>query len=84
MREQQKLHQVVPSQLKVAIRVQVLAEMIAVGLDLPRDTFTAASRFGYGYIYLSYLAVLIKHLCRPHLLAPTASDLRKYGLKEYV
>jgi len=38
-----------------------LAEMAAVGFDLPRDTFTS----------------LIKH--GPHLLAPTASDLNRFG-----
>jgi len=39
-----------------------IAEMLAVGLDLPRDAFTSMLRNG------------------PHLLAPTASDLRKHGL----
>ncbi|CAK7266523.1 hypothetical protein SEPCBS119000_002071 [Sporothrix epigloea] len=38
-----------------------LAEMAAVGLGLPAETFSHAGRYG------------------PHLLAPTASDLDKYG-----
>ncbi|KAI5917179.1 Clavaminate synthase-like protein [Camillea tinctor] len=38
-----------------------LAEMAAVGLGLPAETFSDAGRYG------------------PHLLAPTASDLTKYG-----
>ncbi|KAJ3111438.1 hypothetical protein HDU96_005698 [Phlyctochytrium bullatum] len=41
--------------------VTVLAEMLAVGFDLPRDTFTKMTKNG------------------PHLLAPTGSDLEKYG-----
>ncbi|KAI8596790.1 hypothetical protein EDD21DRAFT_311683 [Dissophora ornata] len=38
-----------------------LAEMIAVGFGLPKETFVDMARHG------------------PHLLAPTASDLNKYG-----
>lgn len=38
-----------------------LAEMIAVGFDLPKKTFVDMTQYG------------------PHLLAPTASDLNKYG-----
>ncbi|KAI1637573.1 hypothetical protein F4809DRAFT_640433 [Biscogniauxia mediterranea] len=38
-----------------------LAEMAAVGMGLPAETFSDAGRYG------------------PHLLAPTASDLTKYG-----
>jgi isopenicillin N synthase-like dioxygenase len=38
------------------------AEMLAVGLNLPKDSFTKLMRNG------------------PHLLAPTASDLKKHGL----
>lgn len=41
--------------------VSGLAEMTAVGLGLPVDTFSTAGKYG------------------PHLLAPTASDLEKYG-----
>ncbi|KAF8347089.1 hypothetical protein F5887DRAFT_1178263 [Amanita rubescens] len=43
-----------------------LAEMTAVGLDLPAKTFADAGRYG------------------PHLLAPTASDLVKYGKKDTI
>jgi isopenicillin N synthase-like dioxygenase len=43
--------------------VQSLAEMTAVGLGLPAETFRDAGNYG------------------PHLLAPTASDLSKYGQK---
>ncbi|KAF9454118.1 Clavaminate synthase-like protein [Macrolepiota fuliginosa MF-IS2] len=43
-----------------------LAEMTAVGLDLPAETFREAGRYG------------------PHLLAPTASDLVKYGQKDTI
>ncbi|KAI9357336.1 hypothetical protein DFJ73DRAFT_789431 [Zopfochytrium polystomum] len=41
--------------------VDTLAEMLAVGFGLPKDTFTSRAKYG------------------PHLLAPTASDLEKYG-----
>ncbi|KEZ42685.1 hypothetical protein SAPIO_CDS5941 [Scedosporium apiospermum] len=43
-----------------------LAEMAAVGLGLPAETFSAAGKYG------------------PHLLAPTASDLEKYGEKDTI
>ncbi|KAI0652100.1 Clavaminate synthase-like protein [Trametes meyenii] len=46
--------------------VENLAEMAAVGLGLPRETFKEAGRYG------------------PHLLAPTASDLVKYGQKDTI
>lgn len=41
--------------------VSTLAEMLAVGYGLPRDTFMKLAQYG------------------PHLLAPTGSDLEKYG-----
>ncbi|KAI0451758.1 hypothetical protein F5B21DRAFT_486015 [Xylaria acuta] len=43
-----------------------LAEMAAVGMGLPAETFSDAGRYG------------------PHLLAPTASDLQKYGEKDTI
>ncbi|KAI0199435.1 Clavaminate synthase-like protein [Astrocystis sublimbata] len=43
-----------------------VAEMAAVGMGLPAETFSDAGRYG------------------PHLLAPTASDLRKYGSKDTI
>ncbi|KAI1350209.1 hypothetical protein F5Y01DRAFT_286659 [Xylaria sp. FL0043] len=46
--------------------VSGLAEMAAVGLGLPAETFSEAARYG------------------PHLLAPTASDLQKYGQKNTI
>ncbi|KAF9878882.1 hypothetical protein CkaCkLH20_03782 [Colletotrichum karsti] len=46
--------------------VEGLAEMAALGLGLPSDTFTAAGKYG------------------PHLLAPTASDLVKYGARDTI
>ncbi|KAI2620927.1 Clavaminate synthase-like protein [Hypomontagnella submonticulosa] len=46
--------------------VSGLAEMAAVGMGLPAETFTDAGRYG------------------PHLLAPTASDLSKYGAKDTI
>ncbi|KAI0814703.1 hypothetical protein GGR55DRAFT_443171 [Xylaria sp. FL0064] len=46
--------------------VSGLAEMAAVGLGLPAETFSDAARYG------------------PHLLAPTASDLQKYGDKNTI
>jgi len=41
--------------------VSTVSEMVAVGLDLPKDTFTQRMHLG------------------PHLLAPTGTDLQKYG-----
>ncbi|KAF2973253.1 hypothetical protein GQX73_g267 [Xylaria multiplex] len=46
--------------------VSGLAEMAAVGVGLPAETFRDAARYG------------------PHLLAPTASDLQKYGSKDTI
>jgi isopenicillin N synthase-like dioxygenase len=46
--------------------VSKLAEMAAVGLDLPAKFFSDAGKYG------------------PHLLAPTASDLNKYGEKDTI
>ncbi|KAH8164580.1 hypothetical protein CIB48_g3688 [Xylaria polymorpha] len=43
-----------------------LAEMAAVGMGLPAETFSDAGRYG------------------PHLLAPTSSDLQKYGTKDTI
>ncbi|KAF8973519.1 hypothetical protein BDZ97DRAFT_1900355 [Flammula alnicola] len=43
-----------------------LADMVAIGLGIPAETFSQAGRFG------------------PHLLAPTASDLVKYGKKDTI
>jgi len=50
----------------VACSVSNLAEMAALGLGLPAETFKDAGRYG------------------PHLLAPTASDLSKYGKRDTI
>jgi hypothetical protein len=46
---------------KMGQAVSVAAQMLAVGLGLPKDLFTNLAKNG------------------PHLLAPTGSDLDKYG-----
>lgn len=46
---------------KMLDAVSVLAEMLAIGFDLPKSTFTDLMKNG------------------PHLLAPTGSDLEKFG-----
>ncbi|CAA7265907.1 unnamed protein product [Cyclocybe aegerita] len=46
--------------------VSDLADMVAIGLGIPAETFREAGRYG------------------PHLLAPTASDLVKYGKKDTI
>jgi len=46
--------------------VSDLAEMVAIGLDLPPEVFREAGKYG------------------PHILAPTASDLVKYGAKDTI
>ncbi|KAG6841756.1 hypothetical protein C0991_007085 [Blastosporella zonata] len=51
---------------KIISSVADLAQMTAVGLGLPAETFRDAGRYG------------------PHLLAPTASDLLKYGDKDTI
>ncbi|KIM47745.1 hypothetical protein M413DRAFT_439417 [Hebeloma cylindrosporum] len=43
-----------------------LADMVAIGLGIPGETFRSAGQYG------------------PHLLAPTASDLVKYGKKDTI
>ncbi|KAL3901718.1 MAG: hypothetical protein SGCHY_000396 [Lobulomycetales sp.] len=50
-----------PSSFHACAAVSTLGEMLAIGFDLPKDTFTTMLKDG------------------PHLLAPTASDLDKYG-----
>lgn len=56
--------------------------MAAVGLGLPADAFKNAGRYGYD----SYPLPLNSnsHSRRPHLLAPTASNLAKYGEKDTI
>jgi isopenicillin N synthase-like dioxygenase len=61
--------------------VEGLAQMAAVGLGLPQETFTDAGRYGYEY---SFCGLLILTAPSPHLLAPTASDLVKYNKKDTI
>ena len=63
--------------------VEDVAEMIAVGLGLPRDTIKEAGKYGQACIY-SLRDYLLIRLHRPHLLGPTASDLTKYGTKDTI
>lgn len=51
---------------KMLASLFVVAEMAAVGFELPSDAFTSRMQFG------------------PHLLAPTGSDLSKYGKNKQV
>ncbi|CAI8612506.1 unnamed protein product [Vicia faba] len=46
---------------KMMAAIEVVAEMTAIGFNLPKDSFTSLMKQG------------------PHLLAPTGSDLEKYG-----
>ena len=66
--------------------VENLAEMAAVGLGLPRETFKDAGRYGYvsDATWLLFQANYGRLCYRPHLLAPTASDLVKYGEKDTI
>jgi 2OG-Fe(II) oxygenase superfamily len=68
-------------------RVEGLAEMAAVGLELPASTFKEAGT--YGWVPNTIFPQLGFHLSisplwRPHLLAPTASDLSKYGARDTI
>ncbi|UPK90854.1 hypothetical protein LCI18_001789 [Fusarium solani-melongenae] len=64
--------------------VSKLAEMTAVGLDLPAEFFSDAGRYGFD-LPPNTMPYSRTHLFyRPHLLAPTASDLNKYGEKDTI
>lgn len=59
--------------------------MAAVGMGLPADTFKDAGRYGYVFqIHLSSPNAAKSDQTSPHLLAPTASDLQKYGKKDTI
>ncbi|KAG5650452.1 hypothetical protein H0H81_012191 [Sphagnurus paluster] len=58
--------------------------MTAVGLGLPVETFKNAGKYGCVYNYVYNLSIDPGHLRRPHLLAPTASDLVKFGEKDTI
>lgn len=58
--------------------VATVAEMIASGFSLPKNALTDLMQAGYvSLLYRHYLAYL--YYFRPHLLAPTGSDLTKFG-----
>lgn len=60
--------------------------MVCIGLGLPHKTFRDAGR--YGYVSGPFCAFATRHAnfaaYRPHLLAPTASDLAKYGQRDTI
>lgn len=58
--------------------------MTAVGLGLPAEYFSDAGRYGFVSTHLTSLLFALTNVIRPHLLAPTASDLRKYGNKDTI
>ena len=58
--------------------------MTAVGLGLPAEYFSDAGRYGFVSTRLTSLLFALTNVIRPHLLAPTASDLRKYGNKDTI
>ena len=63
--------------------VSELADMVAIGLGIPSDTFREAGR--YGCVFSGQLLCPSEiFFSRPHLLAPTASDLVKYGEKDTI
>lgn len=75
--------------LTVPFSVGNLSEMASIGLGLPRETFKDAGR--YGHVCLNFFhscLATMKGLTTPpgspHLLAPTASDLEKYGEKDTI
>lgn len=68
---------------KLSNSVEGLAQMVAVGLALPRETFTDAGRYGYDNSR-SVFFLFVLTVSRPHLLAPTASDLVKYNEKDTI
>ena len=57
--------------------VENVAEMTAIGLGLPKEAFKEAGK--YGYVFLCAYFIVTQIWTRPHLLAPTASDLLKYN-----
>ncbi len=65
-------------------RVADLADMVAIGLGLPADTFRQAGRYGFVQSILIISLQQLISLASPHLLAPTSSDLVKYGKKDTI
>ena len=69
--------------------VSKLAEMTALGLGLSQDAFSSAGTYGYISLLLyPLLRTPTRHANppphSPHLLAPTASDLVKYGAQDTI
>lgn len=71
--------------------VEGLTEMTAVGLGLPAGTFKDEGKYGYVHLFPKHqprFLILnqtdISSQNSPHLLAPTASDLEKYGQKDTI
>jgi isopenicillin N synthase-like dioxygenase len=58
--------------------------MTAVGLGLPAEYFSDAGRYGLVSTHLTLLWFQLTTVIRPHLLAPTGSDLQKYGDKDTI
>jgi hypothetical protein len=61
-----------------------LAEMTAVGLDLPAGTLRDAGKYGYRFALIPAPYVTYRLFFSPHILAPTASDLVKYGKQDTI
>ena len=57
--------------------------MTAIGLGLPRGTIKEAGKYGWVYTFPPQVS-RPDWSYRPHLLAPTASDLVKYGKKDTI
>lgn len=59
-----------------------LTEMIALGLGVPLDSFTNATKYGFVYIprlaHVRFLQILSFHRS-PHILGPTAADMNEFN-----
>ena len=57
--------------------------MVAIGLGIPGETFRLAGQYGFVLVSIPHsFSLNSRH--SPHLLAPTASDLVKYGKKDTI
>lgn len=64
--------------------IEDLGDMASIGLGLPQDTFREAGKYGYVLWGLFFIISRLKVWSSPHILAPTASDLNKYGKKDTI
>lgn len=66
--------------------VEDLGEMVCIGLGLPQQTFRDAGQYGYvSGPFCTFTARYAEFTAdSPHILAPTASDLVKYGQKDTI